>query len=62
MFVADAWIGAIFRGCEVGDNDVGAVIKKGFGESTTDRSGTAGDQYVFLGYTEIRYCRHIITC
>ena len=61
MFVANTRIDSILRGCEIGNNDVGAVIKKGFGEGTADCSGTTADQYVFLGYTEVRYYRHIIT-
>src|SRR5271166_4048238 len=58
LFVSNARIGSILRGCEVGDDDVCAVIEKGFCECTANTTGTAGDQNVFSCYAEIRCCRH----
>lgn len=47
LLVSNVRIGPILRGCEISRDNVGAVIKKGLCEGTTDCPGTAADQYVY---------------
>jgi hypothetical protein len=60
VFVSNTRIGPVFWGCDVGNDDICAVIEKGFRQGAADPTGTAGDQNMFSYYAEIRHCHHIV--